>query len=76
MKWNYTEILLPFTVEHLIFTIRIFNFDKVSSAPVKNWHPRLRVTRAQTIIAWKKKSAPTVKGNTGTNTGTNYKPMP
>jgi len=46
--WNYTEILLPFTVEHLIFTICLFNLERVSGAPSQ-------------------KSAPTVKGNTGTN---------
>jgi len=35
----YTDIQLPFTVEHLIFTIFRFNFDEVSGAPSKKWAP-------------------------------------
>ena len=42
-------------MEHLIFTIRLFNLERISGAPSNKSAPTiLMVTRAQTIIAWKK----------------------
>ena len=73
---GYTEISLPFIDKHLIFTIRIFNFERVSGVPSKKLAPTIKGNMGTNYNCLEKKSAPTVTGNTGTNTGTDYKPMP